>query len=232
MNYAVYDSSPIELSNAFVSCKTLVEVIEVVNDNLSQVSRRLGNASLELYDIIDFRMLSGLIGEMFINELSTQTGFLRKNPNIDGYPDLLDVSGGGVSEAIKKFPPNKFLKFKYGGLEVKNTFGVKKSKANISYRESRLSMINSQLVWKAHHRETNNLIALQSDYVNRIPQLISIFYSAELTENDWTIKQQPAAGSTMTSFCQTKPTAYNKLKQGLKVYRKNIGLERFLEIAE
>jgi hypothetical protein len=221
---------PIQLRNAVVKNEDIVTAINSVNDSLQEASLPLEGISLKLYDIIDLRMLSGLIGEMFVSELCSVLPFLKKNPNIDGYPDLLDVSSSEARDAIPTLSSDSFIKFPFGGLEVKNTFGVKKSKTDIPHRQSRLQRIQPVLVWKAHHRETNNLIALHCDYVNSVPQIIAAFFADNLDPSDWTEKQQPKEGSTMTSFCQTQKTAFQKLKAGLRCYRPNIGLENYLEL--
>lgn len=231
MGYAIADASPIKLCDARVTTDALVDAITAANLTLSRAGEIAEGISLELFDIIDLRMLSGLVGEVFVAELCSRLPFLRKNPNIDGYPDLLDVSTKRAEASLASLPSDGYIKFPFGGLEVKNTFGVKKAKAAIPHRGSRVGLIDRKLVWKAHHRETNNLIALQSDYVDRVPQIIAAFFSAQLAPSDWTEKQQPAAGSTMTSFCQTTGSGFEKLRRGLKVYRQGIGLEAFLQVA-
>ena len=195
-----------------------------VNQRLIEAGTQDGSMSLDLYQIIDLRMLSGLIGELFSAEICRLEPRLIKNPNIDGYPDLCDVSSsvhGGRG-------PADFLKYRHGGFEVKNTFGVKKGNSNLAARDTRLMKINRSLVWKAHHRETNFLIALHSDYIERVPQILAGFYSSDLNECDWTVKQQPKVGSTMTSFCQSTQSAFEKLKQGIRFHMEDVGYERFL----
>ncbi len=182
----------------------------------SEVNRRLTESQqevkdvLDLYDIIDLRMLSGLIGELFSTVLAEREPRLRKNPDIDGYPDLCDISKGiGIWTEVD------YRSFPHGGLEVKNTFGLKRPGVEVGPRQTRLGLVQRQLVWKAHHRLTNNLVALRSDYIGKVPQIVAGYYSADLTADDWTEKQQPREGSTMTSFCQTRPSAFEKLRKGL-----------------
>jgi hypothetical protein len=216
------------LCSGKVNVSLLAEAANNVNLRLRNAVASTGKVRLDLYEIIDLRMLSGLIGEMFSTEVSKLDNRVIKNPNIDGYPDLCDISKDGKATAIQKYALSEFLAYDDGGFEVKNTFGVKKSKTHIAQCESRIIKIQKKLVWKAHHRETNHLIAIHSDYVNKVPQIIAAFYSDQLDESDWTIKQQPKEGSTMTSFCQTTPSAFLKLKNGLKFYMDGIGYEQFL----
>src|SRR5690242_13635597 len=189
MPFVTVSGADINLSADRLSNAALVSAAQALNDRLIGVSRGIGRLSLQVFDIMDLRMLSGLMGEMFVAELCRQNSFLFKNPNIDGYPDLLDVSTPGLLQKISTMKSEVFLNFPYGGLEVKNTFGVKKAKTHIGHRETRLQKIQECLVWKAHHQETNNLIALQSDYVERVPQIIAIFFADDLLREDWTIKQ-------------------------------------------
>lgn len=216
------------MRNGTLSTETIVSAVKNVNRKLKNaVGNGLG-VNLDLYEIIDLRMLSGMIGEMFTAEVCQLNNDLLKNPNIDGYPDLCDVSSAGQKQKVESFSLDKFLAYEHGGFEVKNTFGVKKSKTHIVPRGCRINSIQKRLVWKAHHRETNNLIALHSDYVDRVPQIVACFYSDQLTEDDWSVKQQPKKGSTMTSFCQTTPSAFNKLKAGMIIHAEGMQYEEFI----
>ncbi|WP_152414475.1 hypothetical protein [Blastomonas sp. AAP53] len=205
----------IKLNADKVPVDLLIQAADNVNAHLRNAGKPIDGVDLDLYDIIDLRMLSGLIGEIYANEVSSLHVDLARNPDIDGYPDILDLTGLGLDGNLNSFTKQDFLKFPGGGLEVKNTFGVKKSKSKWSERECRFSHIQNILVWKAHHRQTNNLIALQSNYVDRVPQIVAGFFADDLEECDWTEKQNPKEGSTMTSFCQTTPGAFEKLKRGI-----------------
>jgi hypothetical protein len=204
----IFSNDGVPLLTGFVDVQAIKLAADTVNEQLRNVHEEQLQV-LDIFDIIDLRMLSGLIGELFSNVLAKSDERLLKNPNIDGYPDLCDVSDENLSlESID------FIKFPNGGIEVKNTFGVKKSGSTLLARETRREKIQRQLVWKAHHQFTNNLLALQSDYVENIPQIVAAYFSDQLCESDWTQKQNPSEGSTMTSFCQTTRTAFEKLKAG------------------
>ncbi len=225
----IVNPQKISYFNGDLSTNLIVEAALKVNKKLA--SAQLDTAEevpLDIYDIIDLRMLSGLIGEMFIAELSSiSQGKLLKNPDIDGYPDLCDISNIKDND-IKNYPFNYFKAYPHGGIEVKNTFGVKKPKTDLKPRDSRLGKIQKKLVWKAHHQYTNNLLALHSDYISNIPQVIGIYYANNLTISDWTITQKPKEGSTMTSFCQTETSGFIKIKQGLICFKEGIGYEHFI----
>jgi hypothetical protein len=232
INHHITNAPDIRLGNAVVTSASILQAVAAVNAALSRANEPIEDISFQLYDVIDLRMLSGLIGEMFVDEICDIHDFLRKNPNIDGYPDLLDLSTTSARQLADTTAIRQFLSFSHGGLEVKNTFGVKKAKTQIPPRATRLGKLKPTLVWKAHHQQTNDLVALQSDYVDRVPQIVAVFYSKDLTPADWTLKQEPRAGSTMTSFCQTRRSAFEKLRRGLRLYRVGFGLESFLGIAE
>ena len=237
MSLALLNHNPITLDKLVIDSKSILSASESTNKILKDLSGGLGGVSLELYKIIDLRMLSGLVGELFVSELSKSTPYLEKNPWIDGYPDLLNIA---TSEALREFQHASnevYLNFPFGGIEVKNTFGVKKTGINFQDRETRFARtetnrswkIQKTLVWKAHHRETNNLIALHSDYVDKIPQIIGVFFSDELDPEDWSIKQQPKEGSTMTSFSATKPSAFSKLKKRVIALDSRFKYDEFLQ---
>lgn len=215
-------SEPLRLASGAIPIHSLLNAAENVNQRLRSAKSFHKIVDLDLFEVIDLRMLSGLIGEMFSLELSLTENNLLKNPNIDGYPDLCDVSPKGSREMCELSSLDFFIEYPNGGFEVKNTFGVKKQKTEIKPRTSRIGKIQKTLVWKAHHQKTNNLIALQSDYVDGIPQIIAAYFSDNLIEDDWSIKQQPKAGSTMTSFSQTRPSAFTKLKAG-QIFKSNHG---------
>jgi len=237
MSLTLKTSSPISLTGFDLGVELIQGAITLTNQRLTDLSIGDEAVSLELYKIIDLRMLSGLIGELFVSNLSDVVPVLFKNPSIDGYPDLLNLSSVEALNQYQSGSLDVYLNFPSGGIEVKNTFGVKKTGITYSDRDTRFSKAESgiswkiqrTLVWKAHHRETNHLLALHSDYVNQIPQIIGCFYSDELDPEDWSVKQQPKVGSTMTSFCATRPTAFAKLKRGVIALDNRFEYEDFLK---
>lgn len=222
-------SFKLEMKAGELEKNVVVSAAKNVNQKLKGATKSNLIKNLDVYEIIDLRMLSGMIGEMLSTEICNLDGRLIKNPNIDGYPDLCDISLPRIKRESLTYNLDEYLSYKYGGFEVKNTFGVKKPGVHIQNRKMRLPYIQRKLVWKAHHRETNHLIALHSDYIDGIPQIVAGYYSGDLSEKDWTIKQQPKEGSTMTSFCQTTTSAFSKLKSGIIFYMKGINYEEFIK---
>ena len=99
-----------------------------------------------------------------------------------------------------------FSPFVLGGIEIKATCGDVPSARVLSSRglskprigDPRIDLVTS-LNWKAHHRETNYLLALQWDFMNRIPAIAAVMYSNELDEGDWGNIVQPREGGGKTT---------------------------------
>ena len=115
---------------------------------------------------------------------------------------------------------------------MKNTFGTKGSKVSLQPGKPRITKINKKLEWKAHHRYTNNLLALASDFVDGCPQIVAVMYADNLEEQDWGEKQEPKEGSTMTSFSVIKRSGWEKLLSGIRICRNDVEyLDFFGEIS-
>jgi hypothetical protein len=203
-----------------ITSSLLQSAVSSTNEQLRDLQRRTSALTIDAFSVIDFRMLSGLVGEMLVARMSIMCPFLEKNPNIDGYPDLVDVSTKDFSRDFHKWKKSTlgaFVRYPHGGIEVKNTFGTKKSGSELLPGQARIQRITSKPDWKAHHGYTNNLLALFSDYVDRCPQIVAAMYADNLSTDDWTKKQNPKAGSTMTSFTVIKRSGWNKLRAGLRL---------------
>ncbi|MCM1023987.1 MAG: hypothetical protein NC395_08030 [Prevotella sp.] len=145
------------------------------------------------------RNLSGAVGEYFAKSVQkfSQNG-LQSNLHQDGYPDLLLTNTSKRLEHFKKlytevngkkYPKDKasFSPFLYGGIEVKATCGNISSSAKTPkplIGEQRIARVTS-FDWKAHHRETNNLLAIFWDFIDEVPTVAACFYKNDLTVDDW-----------------------------------------------
>ena len=127
LKYRIIDNNPIRLSHFELEITDLLQTLQITNEKFNQIQDKTRHMHLDVFSIIDFRVLSGLLGETFATELSRKHQYLRKNPNIDGYPDLLQVANMEMTDYYSKCVSKDFIKYKYGGVEIKNTFGVKKS---------------------------------------------------------------------------------------------------------
>jgi hypothetical protein len=106
-----------------------------------------------------------------------------------------------------------FSPFPNGGIEIKATCGsvpnqkdcIKKfgiTKPDMG--ELRINVMKSY-DWKAHHRETNNLIGLLWDFENQVPQIVAVFFGNKLDENDWGTIVQPKEGGGRTTSVSIMP---------------------------
>ena len=113
------------------------------------------------------------------------------------YQSLFTEVGG------KKYPKDKslFSPFKYGGVEIKATCG---STPPASVRpkpligEQRIDGLTS-FDWKAHHRETNNLLSIFWDFIDELPTVAACFYRNDRTIADWGKIVQPKTNGGRTT---------------------------------
>lgn len=164
-----------------------------------------------LFEILGMRNLSAFVGEMFVHTIAeSSNGALVKNPHQDGYPDLLIMTDEGRA-LLKKLANNRqdkgpFSGFETGGIEVKATVGSVPTPDVFRKKGLRKPEIGDERIehtagydWKAHHRETNNLIGLYWDFVNQKPVICGVFYSGDLLEDDWGRIVQPKDGGGRTT---------------------------------
>lgn len=119
----------------------------------------------------------------------------------------------------KKYPKDKalFSPFLYGGVEVKATCGStpptsKTPKPLIG--EQHIAIVNS-FDWKAHHRETNNLLAIFWDFINEVPTVSACFYRNDLIVDDWgKIVQPKENGGRTTSVSIMNSDGISKMCSG------------------
>lgn len=199
-NYLVNENANVIYKGEVILTKEqIVEAILTTNFNLKRLDDITTQSGVEVFEALGMRNLSGFIGEFFVSSLEyVSNESLVKNPHQDGYPDLLLVNSkearsyfSSIVDVVngKLYPKEKnlFSPFKYGGLEVKATCGSTPS-AKIMPKpligEQRIHILTG-FDWKAHHRETNNLIAIYWDFVDGLPTICATFYRNDLTENDW-----------------------------------------------
>jgi hypothetical protein len=159
----------------------------VVHSNI--LAKQLHDLPVDLFELLGMRNLSSFIGELFASSLRETTGELfRKNPHQDGYPDLLLMDKKGIqlwsSLGTKLRDKAPFSPFKTGGIEIKATCGSVPTDARcirLGYEgkpkigDERIDLVTGY-DWKAHHRETNHLMGVFWDFVNRTPQICAVFY--------------------------------------------------------
>lgn len=214
-NYISINTKPIELMHIKIEIKDLIRAAILTNEKLDKLNNL--SQKIQILKIMDFRVLSGMMGEIFAKELTIVQNKLKKNPYLNGYPDLLECSSTELINYFQNASAEEFNKYKFGGIEVKNSFGSKKAKTNIQKGDNRINYIKKNLEWKAHHRETNNLLGIFSDFINGVPKIIALFYCNELSASDWAEVQKPKGNSKMTSFSVLLPSGYQKMLKNLKI---------------
>ncbi len=173
--------------------------------------KKLSEFEIDVFALLGMRNLSSFVGEVFAAAMIQEAPHLfRKNPHQDGYPDLLLMDEDGSKEwarlshqAREKTP---FSPFTTGGFEVKATCGSVPTPAACRKKGFDKPDLGDQRVglltgydWKAHHRETNYLFGISWDFIDRCPTIVAVFYSSQLTENDWGKIIQPKDGGGRTT---------------------------------
>ncbi len=190
------------------------EAVQIFNKSIDELDRLSQELAINIFETLGMRNLSGFIGEVFASSLAkVMNGNLVKNLHQDGYPDLLFNYTDEMKSYYKTtfttklgrlYPVSKeiFSPYKYGGLEVKSTCGSTPSATSKVPKpligEQRIDLVN-QFDWKAHHRETNNLIGLLWDFIEGKPMICAVFFRNDLTESDWGNIVQPREGGGRTT---------------------------------
>lgn len=166
---------------------------------------------LDIAAILGLRNLSAFIGELVATAVvKTGNGRFLANPHQDGYPDLLLMDDVGLRELNRlqgrMNEKGPFSPFAGGGIEVKATCGSIPTPAVCRRRgierpdngDTRIHCMTAY-DWKAHHRETNNLVGVLWDFIDRRPRIVAMFYCNKLEEHDWGRIVQPRRGGGRTT---------------------------------
>ena len=184
-------------------------------------------SELDVASILGLRNLSAFIGELFAAAMvKAANKLLLSNPHQDGYPDLLLMDDYGIRKLrlVDGLTNSKapFSPFAGGGIEVKATCGSVPTPAQCTKRginrpdmgDSRIRVMTGY-DWKAHHRETNNLVGILWDFIDRRPRIVAVFYSSDLSESDWgKIVQPKVDGGRTTSVSIMNRTGIEKMYRG------------------
>lgn len=188
-------------------------------DCQSVIKQITNEIPVDIFRILGMRNLSAFIGELFVISIAKESNHIfLKNPHQDGYPDLLlmDDQGKRIFEILKRQgklrEKSPFSPFANGGVEVKATCGSVPSPKKCASMgiekpdigDTRINIMQSY-DWKAHHRETNNLIGILWDFHDHIPQIVAVFFGNNLTENDWGKIVQPKEGGGRTTSVSIMP---------------------------
>lgn len=166
-----------------IECKLFAEALHASHSLIDKIY----SFDVDISEILGMRNLSAFIGELYVSSFSKVSGgVFLKNPHQDGYPDLLlmDTRGKREFEVIRernglreKAP---FSPFSRGGVEVKATCGSVPTPAQCAKLGLEKPGIGDQRIdllkgydWKAHHRETNNLVGLLWDFIEGRPRIVA-----------------------------------------------------------
>lgn len=195
-------------------------VKEAVDDCHEVIDTILTDIPVDIFEILGMRNLSAFVGELFGKSLERVCrGRYRSNPHQDGYPDLLLMDETGEREWAALEAANRlkekgpFSPFGNGGLEIKATCGAVPTPKECARRnvtkpdmgETRIDLLRGY-DWKAHHRETNNLLGLLWDFDDQgAPRVMAVFFGNDLTEDDWGAIVQPREGGGRTTSVSIMP---------------------------
>lgn len=211
----------------FLDIEILKKALRLTNENMDVLKEKVP----DLFEILGMRNLSAFVGEMFVSSMSkSSNNLLIKNPHQDGYPDLLVMTkeGRALWEKLEENHQEKspFSNFATGGIEVKSTCGSVPTPAQLRKKGLRKPEIGDSRIdfvrgydWKAHHRETNNLIGIFWDFIDGKPVICGLFYGEDLEENDWGKIVQPkqGGGRTTSVSIMARPGIYKMYQSWIAV---------------
>ena len=213
----------------FISNEQIVEAILFCNSAIRSLDEQTKQFDINIFEALGMRNLSGIVGEYFAKSVQRfSNDCLHSNLHQDGYPDLLLTATPEQKEYFstlytiengKKYPRDKalFSPYRYGGIEVKATCGSTPPASRIPkplIGENRIGLVTT-FDWKAHHRETNNLLAILWDFIDEVPTIAACFYRNDLTVDDWgEIVQPHEGGGRTTSVSIMNSTGIKKMCRG------------------
>ena len=213
-NYIVRKENIVKFDNTVIlSNNDVYKAIILANEALRKLQENTSQFDINVFEALGMRNLSGLVGEYFAKCIvKISNGKLQSNLHQDGYPDLLLTDTPDklqyfntlyTIEGGKKKPKDKalFSPYKYYGLEVKACCGSTPPASKVPkplIGEQRIDLINN-FDWKAHHRQTNHLLAIIWDFIDGRPTIVACFYQDTLTEEDWGKIIQPSDGGGRTT---------------------------------
>lgn len=230
MEYIANDRHAVLIDGeSLISNEKLIEAIHFCNNAIRTLDDQTKQFDINIFEVMGMRNLSGMVGEYFAKSVERfSDGKLHSNLHQDGYPDLLRTNTSQrlsyyrslyIETAGKKYPKDKalFSPFKYGGVEVKATCGSTPPAKQIPkplIGEQRIDKLTS-FDWKAHHRETNNLLSVFWDFIDEVPTVAACFYRDDLSMNDWgKIVQPKTDGGRTTSVSIMTSAGVKKMCQG------------------
>ncbi len=216
-----------------LSSSDLISAVKETNLYIENLVRIFDDIGFDIFYSLGQRNISGFIGEIYKNILSSKHSELKPNPHPDGRPDILALDTPDAiayysecfSEVNGRMVPIKEMltPFKYGGLEVKCSIGssgkpqtqrfISEYGRAFSLYDSRVGFLNG-ITWWAHHSSASNLLGLYYDYygpLNGTPQILAAFF-AELTGEDWNAVSHGDPRNKKTSNTSLNKNGLAKMK--------------------
>lgn len=213
-NYRLNEQRSVKVGNEVIlSAQEVLDAVLLFNEKIIGLDNAVKDFDLNIFSILGLRNLSGMMGEVFARCVqAVSNNKLQSNLHQDGYPDLLLTNTDRKLAYFKSLclekngkilPKSKedFSPFKYGGVEVKATCGSTPAATTApkpGIGDQRIGLLNS-FDWKAHHRETNNLLGILWDFIDDLPVIAACFYSNSLVTDDWGKIVQPKNGGGRTT---------------------------------
>lgn len=213
-DYIIRTTNRVVINNEVIlTNQQVVDAINFANDALRSLDEQTRAFDINIFEAMGMRNLSGIVGEYLGKSIQRfSNGNLHSNLHQDGYPDLLLTNTPDRLNYFntlytvvngKKYPRDKalFSPYLHGGIEVKATCGDTPSASIVPkplIGEQRINLVK-KFEWKAHHRETNNLIGILWDFLDEVPTIVAAFYRNDLTVDDWGRIVQPTEGGGRTT---------------------------------
>lgn len=240
-DYLVRSHEPIAVVRGNKTITVDVGIFLAAIELTHQLIDQIYAVDFDIASALGTRNLSAFVGELVAaSAIRASDGLFRRNPHQDGYPDLLLMDRVGVSawKGLENRHDEKgpFSPFVSGGIEVKATCGSvptpkefrKKKQKKPTLGETRIDFMKGY-DWKAHHRETNNLIGVLWDFVENRPRIVAVFFSSELGQDDWgKIVSPKEGGGRTTSVSIMKPEGIKKMYNGWITVMKDVRYVAFL----
>jgi len=211
ITYKFNATKSITVKNKIRNFEVEIKFMKNAITKTSQTIQKISEFEVNIFNILGMRNLSAFIGEIFVRSIVYESeGLFINNPHQDGYPDILILDNVGKTEyennLLRLKDKQPFSPFKTGGIEIKATCGAvptsqalqKKGFDKPDIGDTRIQFLTGY-DWKAHHRQTNNLLSILWDFIDRIPTICAVFYSSNLDEGDWGKIVQPKEGGGKTT---------------------------------
>lgn len=157
---------------------------------------------------IPLKNVSGAIGECLGQHIALLTKNIIKNPHESGTPDFIPIvpkSKPWIDNPTREY-------YSFGGFDTKASF--------CEHREF------MRVGASSHHNQTSTVLVVQWAYdADKIPEVIGVYYTNQLTSDDWKISRG-RVGSKTTNAAALTASGKDKLRNGWLVLSDTVKLPR------